>query len=189
MRAQQRRIADRISELNAVSQIKHDLEATHLDGDEGPPPKDEDDQKPHVKKEEPDVAMDDEVLKPDEPKPAILGSTKMEEVVENGAADEATSPSAKRRIAAQILVSLLLTALFSRVRTLTRPPLACTVTISTISYSGHDPRRIDRDPATRRRPGTARARSESGPDAGRREPASKDSRTAARRTRRRLGPQ
>ncbi|POY73871.1 hypothetical protein BMF94_3041 [Rhodotorula taiwanensis] len=103
LRAQQRRIADRISELNAVSQIKHDLEATHLDGDEGPPPKDEDDQKPHVKKEEPDVAMDDEVLKPDEPKPAILGSTKMEEVVENGAADEATSPSAKRRIAAQIL--------------------------------------------------------------------------------------
>lgn len=97
LRSQQRRIADRISELNAVSQIKQDLDSTHLDGVPGGP---------RVKKEEEedqagtDVKVEDlEEGEQDEKKPE-----RMQDVVANGRADEATSPSAKRRIAAQLLV-------------------------------------------------------------------------------------
>ncbi|BGP53073.1 hypothetical protein JCM8202_004157 [Rhodotorula sphaerocarpa] len=96
LRSQQRRIADRISELNAVSQIKQDLDSTHLDGVPGGP---------RVKKEEEedqagtDVKVEDlEEGEQDEKKPE-----RMQDVVANGRADEATSPSAKRRIAAQLL--------------------------------------------------------------------------------------
>lgn len=97
LRTQQRRIADRISELNAVSQIKHDLDSTHLDGEEA-------ETEPRIKQEDGGhvkVEREEQGLEEEEPsKPG-----RMQDVIENGPADEATSPSAKRRIAAQMLVS------------------------------------------------------------------------------------
>ncbi|GAA5980487.1 hypothetical protein JCM10908_001668 [Rhodotorula pacifica] len=97
IRCQQRRIADRISELNAVSQIKHDLDSTHLDDAEQ-----EDDIKPRIKREgegaESKIEEAEGDLEVVEVKPR-----RMQDVVESGPADEATSPSAKRRIAAQVL--------------------------------------------------------------------------------------
>lgn len=94
LRSQQRRIADRISELNAVSRIKHDLDSTHLDGEEA-------EIKPRIKQEDGDVKVEPEehgLQEEEELKPG-----RMQDVIENGPADEATSPSAKRRIAAQML--------------------------------------------------------------------------------------
>ncbi|GAA6035388.1 hypothetical protein JCM8097_008851 [Rhodosporidiobolus ruineniae] len=85
IRNQQHRIQARIQELNDVAQIKHELEETHLDpegrrrergGGGGP-------DGGGVKKEEEEGEM--------------------EGVVKTGAADEASSPLAKRRIAAQML--------------------------------------------------------------------------------------
>ncbi|KWU45411.1 hypothetical protein RHOSPDRAFT_33033 [Rhodotorula sp. JG-1b] len=96
LRSQQRRIADRISELNAVSQIKHDLDSTHLDGEEAGTTsriKQEDGGHVNVEREEQGLEEEEETSKPG----------RVQDVIENGPADEATSPSAKRRIAAQML--------------------------------------------------------------------------------------
>ncbi|GAA5866257.1 hypothetical protein JCM3774_004135 [Rhodotorula dairenensis] len=94
LRSQQRRIADRIAELNAVSQIKHDLDSTHLDDAEGP-------------QVEPKVEPEDGTVKAEIEDPELeavdVKPGRMQDVVENGPADEANSPSAKRRIAAQVL--------------------------------------------------------------------------------------
>lgn len=100
LRSQQRRIADRIAELTAVSQIKHDLDSTHLDDGE------ESEVKPEPEPYHGSVggvvkveSGDRELEEATEVKPG-----RMQDVIENGPSDEATSPSAKRRIAAQVLV-------------------------------------------------------------------------------------
>lgn len=97
LRSQQRRIADRISELNAVSQIKHDLDSTHLDVEEAKI-------KPRIKQEDGGHAKVEDEDRNDKEEEETSKPGRMQDVIENGPADEATSPSAKRRIAAQMLV-------------------------------------------------------------------------------------
>ncbi|GAA5953168.1 hypothetical protein JCM8115_000448 [Rhodotorula mucilaginosa] len=96
LRSQQRRIADRISELNAVSQIKHDLDSTHLDGEEA-------EIKPRIKQEDGGHVKVEDEDRNDKEEEETSKPGRMQDVIENGPADEATSPSAKRRIAAQML--------------------------------------------------------------------------------------
>ncbi|BGP12949.1 hypothetical protein JCM10213_004371 [Rhodosporidiobolus nylandii] len=76
LRSQQERIQTRLKELEDVSQMKRDLDATHLRDGAGAGGHE-------VKKEEDEGG-------------------EMEEVAETGVPDEAASPSAKRRIAAQL---------------------------------------------------------------------------------------
>lgn len=84
LRNQQERIRSRLHDLQSMSQIKRELASTHLESEE----------ERKVKKEEDERD----------------GREQMEGVVEDGAAEEATSPSAKRRIAAQVIVRIPLPA-------------------------------------------------------------------------------
>lgn len=81
MRNQQERIRSRLHDLQSMSQIKQELASTHLESEE----------ERKVKKEEDERD----------------GRGEMEGVVEDGPAEEAISPSAKRRIAAQVLVRVV----------------------------------------------------------------------------------
>ncbi|BGP21833.1 hypothetical protein JCM10295v2_000708 [Rhodotorula toruloides] len=71
LRSQQERIRSRLHDLQSMSQIKQELDSTHLESEE----------ERKAQKEE---------------------GGEMEGVIEDGVVDEATSPSAKRRIAAQV---------------------------------------------------------------------------------------
>ncbi|BGP29037.1 hypothetical protein JCM10296v2_000773 [Rhodotorula toruloides] len=77
LRNQQERIRSRLHDLQSMSQIKQELASTHLESEE----------ERKVKKEEEERD----------------GRGEMEGVVEDGAAEEATSASVKRRVAAQVL--------------------------------------------------------------------------------------
>ncbi|GAA5983272.1 hypothetical protein JCM11641_002244 [Rhodosporidiobolus odoratus] len=89
LRNQQQRIELRLKELQDVSQMKRDMDAVHIHSRNGE--KDG--------KEEGEAGADGNK---DEVKLEEDGEGEMEDVVENGLLDEVASPSAKRRIAAQL---------------------------------------------------------------------------------------
>ncbi|GAA6005610.1 hypothetical protein JCM10207_005269 [Rhodosporidiobolus poonsookiae] len=93
LRSQQQRIQARLKELSDVSAIKSDLEGTHIASAVG-----------GRRKSEGGVGADEQVKKEEEEEDEgpVKDEEDMDGVVETGVADEAASPVAKRRIAAQM---------------------------------------------------------------------------------------
>ncbi|GAA5940407.1 uncharacterized protein JCM15063_002625 [Sporobolomyces koalae] len=78
LRSRQARIEARLNELVQMHEIKQELDATHIKNEDEP-----------------------ELVKDENGHTARLAATDMQEVYENGLADEANSPQTKRRIAAR----------------------------------------------------------------------------------------